>query len=108
MAEFIFFMVLVLPATLGFAEILHIVKRWFFSSGKKGEKILFLIPDNDNFERQILELSNEYRWQGNILAEKIFIINTKLDYENRKECDVLAQKLGFKVLEQENFNISEI
>ena len=108
MAEFVFFMVLVLPATLGFAEILHILKRWLFSSGKKGERILFLIPDNENFERQILELSNEYMWQGNILAEKIFIINTRLDDENRKECYVLAQKSGFKVLEQENFNISDI
>ena len=103
MAEFVFFMVLVLPAVLGLSEILHIIKKWFLSSGKKAEKILILIPDNDNFENQILSLSSEYRWQGNKLAEKIFVINSKLDEEYREECNLLVQKVGFKVLEENNF-----
>lgn len=108
MAEFVFFVILVLPATLGLAEILHIVKRWFLSSGKGAEKILIIIPDNDNFQRQILALLNEYKWQGNKLAEKIYILNFKLDEENRKECTTLAQKVGFIVLEHKNLNILEI
>ena len=108
MAEFVFFVILILPAALGLAEILHIVKRWLLSSGKNANKILFLIPDNDNFERQILSLLNEYKWQGNKLAEKIYIVSSKLDVDNRKECDLLAQKVGFKVLERENINIWEI
>ena len=95
MAEFVFFMALVLPAVLGLSEILHIIK--------KAEKILILIPDNDNFENQILSLSSEYRWQGNKLAEKIFVINSKLDEEYREECNLLVQKVGFKVLEENNF-----
>ncbi len=97
MAEVIFILFFAFPAILGLAEMLHTVRLWFVAASKCGKKILVVIPDDDNFERQLTSVFEEGKWQGERLAHKIVVVNSFLTGPNQKECELLAEKFGFKI-----------
>ena len=94
MAEFVFILFFAIPAILGLAEILHTARLWILSGKDKGEKMLILGPENENFHNQILKTYEEARWQGEKLAKKIIVVDSCLSEENKKECEKLVQRLG--------------
>ncbi|MBQ6847898.1 MAG: hypothetical protein IJO62_03160 [Clostridia bacterium] len=97
MAEIVFILVFAFPAILGLAEILHSIRLWFMSSGKKGKRILIVVPDNENYLKQILGIYEQSKWQGEKLAEKVIVLDTLLDCENYKECEKLVKRLNFEM-----------
>ncbi len=97
MGEIIFFLVFAIPAVLGLAEIIHIIKMWFLSSGVGGKRVLVLVPDNENFTKQILSTYEQFRWHGNKLADKIIILDCLIDDENIEECKRITRKPGLEV-----------
>ncbi len=100
MAEFVLVLILAFPAILGLAEMLHFFKKWILFSGDKGRKILILVPENKNFQRQMLSSFEDSKWQGEGLAKEIIVLDTCLSEENKEECRLLAEKLGFKLCDK--------
>ncbi len=100
MGEIVFILVFAFPAILGLAEILHSVRLWFMSSGKKGKRILVIFPDNEDFAKQILGTYEQAKWHGERLAQRIIIVDTLLDETNRKECKKLVKSLDLKMCSQ--------
>lgn len=97
MAEVIFILVFSIPAILGLAEILHTVKLLLVYPKRKGNKILVIVPDDENFVKQIMNVAEQGRWHGSHYAEKIVVLDTLLSEENKKECALLARKLNLEV-----------
>ena len=103
MAKYIFLAVLIFLAILGLSEIIHITKKWILSSLKSGKRIIILVVSNNDFHREILNLYFDFKWQGNKLAQEIFVDNSNISNENNDEFNVLINKTGFKVLKNTNF-----
>ena len=97
MAEFVFILILVFPAILGLSEMLHIFKKWVLASGKSGNRVMIIIPDDKNFQKELMYAFEESKWQGEKLAQKIIVLDTCLCIENKEECALLAKKFGFEV-----------
>lgn len=102
MAKYIFLAVLIFLAILGLSEIIHITKKWILSSLKSGKRIIILVVSNNDFHREILNLYFDFKWQGNKLAQEIFVDNSNISNENNDEFNVLINKTGFKVLKNIN------
>ena len=102
MAKYIFLAVLIFLAILGLSEMIHITKKWILSSLKSGKRIIILVVSNNDFHREILNLYFDFKWQGNKLAQEIFVDNSNISNENNDEFNVLINKTGFKVLKNIN------
>ncbi len=98
MAKYIFLAVLIFLAILGLSEIIHITKKWILSSLKRGKRIIILVVSNNDFHREILNLYFDFKWQGNKLAQEIFVDNSNISNENNDEFNNLINKTGFKIL----------
>ena len=59
MAEIVFGIILIFPAMLGLAEMLHTFKMHLLSSPKRCERVLVVYPDDENFSRQIMKTAEE-------------------------------------------------
>lgn len=97
MAEIVFIFIFTIPAILGLAEILHTVKILLFSSRKSQNATLIIVPDNDNFSKQLIYAAEQYRWHGDKYAKKIVVLDYLLDEENKRECIALARKFDFEI-----------
>ena len=95
MAEIVLNVVFAIPAVLGLAEIIHAVKLWLLKPKNKGKRIIVLIPDTDDFERQILSLYEQFKWQGKRLADKIVVVDYFVD--KKEECKRITEDLGIEV-----------
>ena len=102
MAKYIFLAVLIFLAILGLSEIIKKNKKWILSSLKSGKRIIILVVSNNDFHREILNLYFDFKWQGNKLAQEIFVDNSNISNENNDEFNVLINKTGFKVLKNIN------
>ena len=98
MAKYIFLAVLIFLAILGLSEIIHTTKKWILSSLKRGKRIIILVASDNDFHREILNLYYDFRWQGNKLAQEIFVDNSNISNENTDEFNFLINKTGFKIL----------
>lgn len=98
MAKYIFLAVLIFLALLGLSEIIHTTKKWILSSLKRGKRIIILVASNNDFHREILNLYYDFKWQGNKLAQEIFVDDSDISNENNDEFNVLINKTGFKIL----------
>ena len=56
MAEIVFGLVLIFPAMLGLAEILHTVKMFLLSSSRDCKKTVIIFPDDVNFHKQLMKI----------------------------------------------------
>ena len=98
MAKYIFLAVLIFLAILGLSEIIHTTKKWILSSLKRGKRIIILVASDNDFHREILNLYYDFKWQGNKLAQEIFVDNSNISNENNDEFNNLINKTGFKIL----------
>ena len=100
MAKYIFLAVLIFLAILGLSEIIHTTKKWILSSLKRGKRIIILVASDNDFHREILNLYYDFKWQGNKLAQEIFVDNSNISNENNDEFNNLINKTGFKILKK--------
>ena len=101
MAEIVFGILLIFPAMLGLAEILHTCKMYLLSSPKRCERMLVVYPDNENFTRQIMKTAEERRWQGENFAQRVLVSIKNISEENAEDVEVLAKKYGFEILKED-------
>ncbi len=94
MAEIVLNLVFAIPAVLGLAEIIHSVKLWLLKPKNRGKRILVLIPNTDDFERQILSAYEQFKWQGKRLADKIVVVDSFVD--ESQECKKITEELGIE------------
>ncbi len=97
MAEIVFILVFAFPAVLGMAELIHTAKLWLVSSRHNPKRVMIVVPDNNNFEKQIMGVYEDFKWQGSKYAQRIVVMDNLLNGENKKECAALAAKLGFEI-----------
>ena len=98
MAEIVFGIVLIFPAMLGLAEMLHTLKMHLLSSPKRCERVLVVYPDDENFPRQIMKTAEERKWQGEKFAQRVLVSIKNISEENAEEVLSLAEKYGFEIL----------
>ena len=98
MAEIVFGIVLIFPAMLGLAEMLHTFKMHLLSSPKRCERVLVVYPDDENFPRQIMKTAEERKWQGEKFAQRVLVSIKNISEENAEEVMSLAEKYGFEIL----------
>lgn len=98
MAEIVFGIVLIFPAMLGLAEMLHTLKMHLLSSPKRCERVLVVYPDDENFPRQIMKTAEERKWQGEKFAQRVLVSIKNISEENAEEVMSLAEKYGFEIL----------
>ena len=98
MAEIVFGIVLIFPAMLGLAELLHTLKMHLLSSPKQCERVLVVYPDDENFLRQIMKTAEERKWQGEKFAQRVLVSIKNISEENAEEVMSLAEKYGFEIL----------
>ena len=97
MTEIVLNLLFVIPAILGLAEIIHSSKMWFLNPRTKGKRIMVLIPDANDFEKQILSAYEQLKWQGKKFANKILVVDCLP--QNREECKRITEKLGIELCE---------
>lgn len=104
MSETVIIFIFAIPAILGLAEILHIVKLFLLGGKTKIKSVLVVVPNNENYFKQLMNISEQKRWQGDKYAEKIIVLNTLLEKEKFFECRILAEKLGFEFCDKYELN----
>lgn len=92
MIETIIFCVFLVPAMLGMAEMLHLLKVYIISPEKKMKKYLIVFLKDENSVRQLLCLLEEYNWIGKKYAERIIAVNMGLKEEDYKKALNTANK----------------
>ena len=97
MAEIILLVVFSVPAILGLAEIIHSVKLFLVSPKIRESGVLVILPDNSNFDRQLLNAAEQRNWYGSRFAKEILVLDSLLDEENKTECRKLADRLGLGI-----------
>lgn len=98
MAEIVFGIVLISPAMLGLAEMLHTLKMHLLSSPKRCERVLLIYPDDENFPRQIMKTAEERNWRGEKFAQMVLVSIKNISEENAEDAVSLAKKYGFEIL----------
>ena len=101
MAEIVFGIILIFPAMLGLAEMLHTFKMHLLSSPKRCERVLVVYPDDENFPRQIMKTAEERKWQGEKFAQRGLISVKNKSEENSQDVKDLALKYGFEILKED-------
>lgn len=101
MAEIVFGIILIFPAMLGLAEMLHTFKMHLLSSPKRCERVLVVYPDDENFPRQIMKTAEERKWQGEKFAQRVLISVKNISEENSQDVKDLALKYGFEILKED-------
>lgn len=97
MAEIVLNLVFAVPAMLGLAEIIHSFKMWLLKPKDKGKRIMVLIPDANDFEKQILSVYEQLKWQGEKFANKILVLDCLPLH--REECEKITKELGIEFCE---------
>lgn len=101
MAEIVFGIILIFPAMLGLAEMLHTFKMHLLSSPKRCERVLVVYPDDENFPRQIMKTAEERKWQGEKFAQRVLVSVKNISEENSQDAKDLALKYGFEILKED-------
>ena len=101
MAEIVFGIILIFPAMLGLAEMLHTFKMHLLSSPKRCVRVLVVYPDDENFPRQIMKTAEERKWQGEKFAQRVLVSVKKISEENSQDVKDLALKYGFEILKED-------
>ena len=101
MAEIVFGIILIFPAMLGLAEMLHTFKMHLLSSPKRCERVLVVYPDDENFPRQIMKTAEERKWQGEEFAQRVLVSVKNISEENSQDVKDLALKYGFEILKED-------
>ena len=95
MFDIIFVVLFMIPAMLGLAELLHILRLRLLKPDNKVLCYKVIILTNDNPMSQMLYEIEKYAWQGKSSALNLIFINTLLEGKKIDECRLTAEKKGF-------------
>ncbi len=84
MDEKILFYIILIPAMLGLAEILHFLKLYITRGSKHPKKCVLFYLAGKNCFCSVKAILEEYLWLGKSFAEKIVIVDCGI--EDMKEC----------------------
>lgn len=109
MVTIFLFVLFLIPAMLGIAEILHIIKLFILKPQKSIISYKIVILTNDMPFEHMKYVIEKYIWQHSKNSAKLIFVYSLLDEENFNECKMLAEQfgLGFYSKEEivEYFNI---
>ncbi len=84
MDEKILFYIILIPAMLGVAEILHFLKLYITRGSKRPQKYVLLYLRGKNCFCELKAILEEYLWLGKSFAEKVVIVDCGI--EDIDEC----------------------
>lgn len=92
MTEIILLFIFLIPAMLGLAELLHILKLFILKPQKPiiSYKVIFLT--NDSAVQQLQYILEQYMWIGKNNNFNLVVVNSLLSEENYDECKLIANK----------------
>ncbi len=92
-----------IPATLGLAEILHILKRLILKPTKPYSSTTLIFIDGENAPLQLLYAAEQYLWQGKSEGTSVIAVYSSDDELDLNYCQNICKKNGFELC-----NIEEI
>ena len=92
MFEYICFFVLLFFAIFGFCEAAHFLKICVMFPKRKLNTKLIVKLDNNNAEKQLTFVGEQFLWLGNKYADSVLADNSLLDYDTYLRCKEIAQK----------------
>lgn len=93
MGEIILFLVFLIPAMLGLAEIIHIFKTCLFYP-KNIDSYMLVYLSNENSAAKLNFVLEQYYWFGKKYFGNIIAIASDLNKENYDVCQNIAEKHG--------------
>ena len=94
MAEFIIAIIFLVPAMLGTAEILHMIKSYIIHPHKMPARYLLVYLRDGFSQEQLISTIEEMKWQGRKYAENIIAVDFDLSDESHKECRDISNANG--------------
>ena len=95
MGEIIFFAVFTIPAIVGFAELIHIIKLRIISPKAYASKYLVVfLGDNSPYE-QVVAAADELFWRGKSYAKDIIAVDCGIKQEEYGICRNFCEKNNF-------------
>jgi len=91
MAEILLVLFFLIPAMLGIAEILHIIKLYILFP-KSAESYVIIYLKNENASGQLMYALEQYFWFGKKYAKNIIAVNSGLSSDNYEICKSIALK----------------
>ncbi len=92
MAETFFIIILIVPAVLGMAEILHLFKVYLLGYTRKGKKHSIVFLDNEDAVITLRAFCEEKNWYGKPVNNRFFAVYKGLSEEVFAECREIAEK----------------
>ena len=93
MGEIILFLIFLIPAMLGLAEIIHIFKTCLFYP-KNTDSYVLIYLSNENPALKLSFVLEQYYWLGKRYVENVIAIASDLSEENYEMCKNIADKHG--------------
>lgn len=92
MAETLFILFLILPAVLGMAEILHLLKSFLLGCTVKGRRYSIVFLENEDAVTTLRTFCEEKNWYGRHADDKLFAVYKELSQEVLVDCREIAEK----------------
>ncbi len=93
MKIFLLFVFLV-PAMLGLAELLHILKGWLIKPDKPAYRVMLVFIDGENAPQQLLYTAEQYLWQGRKESDRVIAVYSSDDDTDIDYCRSICDKNG--------------
>lgn len=92
MTEIIFVFIFLVPAMLGTAELLHILKLYIAFPGKGMCSYSVIFLGNEDFAEKIKYACDQLLWYGKRYTKQIIAVDTGLSPENREAALTLTRR----------------
>lgn len=92
MGEVIFFAIFTIPALLGVAELIHLIKVYIISPKTNSIKYLLVFLGENSPYEQLTAVAEEFFWRGKKYAHNIIAINTGIKEEDYIYCRSFCDK----------------
>lgn len=92
MLETILIILALIPAMLGLAELLHILKNFLLSPKKRPKKYLLVFLEKDFAIAQFSDALEQQAWFGKRYCDKVFAVFSTLSESELEACHRLANQ----------------
>ena len=99
----LFFLFLIVPAVLGVAEILHLLKLAIISSNENRYTFTCIFLEEENAIMDLKSFCEEHNWNGMKIGKEFFAIYNELSPNVLNECRLIAAKNDNEFLNSEGF-----
>ncbi len=95
MGEIIFFLVFIIPALLGFAELLHLLKVYIISPKIRAVKYCIVFLGDNAPCKQLALAAEELFWRGRKYAQNIIAVDCGINEDEYHICRSFCDKHSF-------------